>query len=109
MDAEKEPKMSEIKELLELSDREYRVDVRGTGGKIKTIRLLERDRGGQWQSSGDVFTEEHCKHFGAFAKAVLSVAKDARPPLNLKAIMRKAEGPARKKERFKQKSKSGAK
>jgi hypothetical protein len=83
--------------------KEYRIDLRGSGGKITAVRVQEREPGGEWQPCGDAFTEEHGVHFRKFSKVVTSVAKCAVPPFDLDAIIRKAEGSPRKKPRVNKK------
>jgi hypothetical protein len=52
------------------SDTEYRIDVRGSGGKITRVRILERKPGGPWERCGDTFTDEHGIHFRQSARVV---------------------------------------
>jgi hypothetical protein len=88
--------MRKIKALPQKNDSEYRIDIRGRGGKITALRVLERERGGEWQPCGEEFTEEHGVHCRKFVKVAASVAKRAVPRFDLDDIIRKAEGSARK-------------
>jgi hypothetical protein len=84
--------MRKTKDLINHSERHYRLDVRGSGGAITAVRILTREPGAEWQPCTDAFTEEHGVHLRKFAKVAGSVAKRAVPPFDLDAIVRGAAG-----------------
>jgi hypothetical protein len=82
-------------------NQEFRMDMRGKGGKVSRVRLLQRAAGEKFRSCGDEFTAEHAAHFLLFAKAAAAVAKVVTPPFDADAIVSQLNGSRRKKRNVK--------
>jgi hypothetical protein len=100
--------MRKIKHLHDDKGKEYRLDVRGSGGVITAVRILTREPGGGWQQTTDAFTEEHSLHLCKFAKVAGRVAKTAMPPFDLDAIVREAASSSSRKTPQKKKAGNGS-
>lgn len=83
---------------------EYRLDLRGSDGKVARVRLLERQDGGSFKPVEGDFTQEHALHTRLFAKAASTVAKGVVPPLDIDAIVADVNVPTRGKKRTGRKS-----
>lgn len=79
------------------SSAEYRLEIRGKGGKVTRVRLLTRKPGGKWRPCDGGFTDEHVAHFRKFAKVAAAVARAVAPALDVKAILRGANSQRRSK------------
>jgi hypothetical protein len=52
------------------TDREYRLDLRGKGGKVERVKILERLGDGKFHPCDGDFTEAQVVHLRLFAKVV---------------------------------------
>ncbi len=70
------------------STTEYRLDLRGKGGKATRVGILVRQRGDKWRRCDGDFTNEHVTHYRKFARVAAAVARAVAPALDAKAILR---------------------
>jgi hypothetical protein len=69
------------------SATEYRLDLRGSNGRVDVAKIMVRDPGGEFVRFDGQFTEEHVQQLQLFAKAASEFAKAAAPPFNEKETL----------------------